>query len=137
MQRVTISLDDDLLEAIDRLSAARGYTSRSESIRDIVRDHIAKERTDLDPQSHCVATLAYVFEHEKRDLARRLTVDHHSHHDISVSTLHVHLDSHDCLEVNVMKGHVGEVREFADTITTQRGVRSSSLHIIPQNGHEP
>jgi CopG family nickel-responsive transcriptional regulator len=131
MQRITISIDDALLEVIDRLGARRGYTSRSEAIRDIVREMDAREAGEGDGNAPCVAALSYVYEHETRDLARRLTSAQHDHHDLSVATLHVHLDHEECLEVAILKGSVGQVRAFGDSLVTQRGVRLHHLHVVP------
>ncbi len=131
MQRISISIDDDLLETIDRLSEQRGYTSRSEALRDIVREAVAREQLAGAGTTPCFATLSYVYEHETRDLARRLTTTQHHHHDLSVATLHVHVNERDCLEVAVLKGSVEDVRSFADGVTTQRGVRLGSLNIMP------
>ncbi|SMF29047.1 transcriptional regulator, CopG family [Tistlia consotensis] len=131
MQRITITIDDDLLEAVDALGARRGYASRSETLRDLLRDALTRQQVGLDASTPCLAALSYVYEHETRDLARRLTTAQHHHHDLSVSTLHVHLDSHDCLEVAILKGTVGEVRALADSVVTQRGVRLGNLHVIP------
>jgi CopG family nickel-responsive transcriptional regulator len=131
MQRITISIDDDLLETIDGLSARRGYTSRSEALRDIVREAITREQSVGAGQTPCLATLTYIYEHETRDLARRLTTAQHDHHDLSVSTLHVHIDERDCLEVAILRGAVQEVRTFANEVITQRGVRLGNLHVMP------
>lgn len=131
MQRITITIDDDLLETIDTISEQRGYASRSETLRDLVRDAVTREQAAVGNDTKCYATLTYVYEHETRDLSRRLTTTQHHHHDLSVSTLHVHVDGHDCLEVAVLKGTVEEVKSFADSVTTQRGVRFGNLHIIP------
>ncbi len=130
MQRITITIDDDLLDAIDAMSARRGYASRSEALRDIVREVVTGETAQAGTTA-CIATLSYLFEHETRELARRLTAAQHDHHDLSVSTLHVHVGTADCLEVAVLKGSVDEVRRFADSVTTQRGVRMGNLHIMP------
>lgn len=131
MQRITVTIDDDLLEVIDRISEQRGYASRSEALRDLVRDATTRELASADGRTQCYATLTYVYEHETRDLSRRLTSSQHHHHDLSVSTLHVHVDNQDCLEVAVLKGSVAEVKSFADSVVTQRGVRFGNLHIIP------
>ncbi|MDE1992711.1 MAG: nickel-responsive transcriptional regulator NikR [Rhizobiaceae bacterium] len=136
MQRITITIDDDLLELIDKISDQRGYASRSETLRDLVRDAVTREQTAVNDATECYATLTYVYEHETRDLSRRLTTTQHHHHDLSVSTLHVHIDGHDCLEVSVLKGAVEEVKSFADSVITQRGVRFGNLHIIPSE-HAP
>ncbi|MFV2737462.1 nickel-responsive transcriptional regulator NikR, partial [Escherichia coli] len=106
MQRVTITLDDDLLETLDSLSQRRGYNNRSEAIRDILRSALAQEAT----QQHGTqgfAVLSYVYEHEKRDLASRIVSTQHHHHDLSVATLHVHINHDDCLEIAVLKGDMG------------------------------
>lgn len=130
MQRITITIDDDLLDAVDGLVAARGYTSRSEAFRDIVRGMMDSQRTKT-PDVPCVATLSYVYDHETRGLASRVTHAHHDHHDMSVATMHVHLDHDACLEVAVLRGSTGDVRAFADGLATQRGVRHAQLHMVP------
>jgi CopG family transcriptional regulator, nickel-responsive regulator len=130
VQRITITIDDDLLEAVDGLMTQRGYTSRSEAFRDIVRDSLDRRNVD-DPKAACIATLSFVFDHATRDLASRLTHAQHDHHDLSVASMHVHLDHDACLEVSVLRGPSGSVTAFADTLATQRGVRHANLHLIP------
>lgn len=131
MQRITITIDDDLLETIDTLCRRHRYTSRSEALRDLVRQAEIRERARHDGRSRCFATLSYVYEHGTRELAKRLTNSQHAHHDLSVATMHVHLDREDCLEVAVLHGSVGEVQALADSITSQRGVRHGNLQILP------
>ena len=130
MQRITITIDDDLLEAVDALMTQRGYASRSEAFRDIVRDKLDRQSTD-DPKAECIAMVSYVYDHATRDLASRLTHTHHDHHDLSVASMHVHLDHESCLEVTVLRGASGTVQAFANTLATQRGVRHAQLHLIP------
>lgn len=132
MQRITLSVDDELVAALDRHMKARRYASRSEALRDILREHQAHERLDKpEDDGFCVATLAYVYDHETRDLGRRLTRAQHRHHDLQVATLHVHLDHEACLEVSVLRGRVKAVRALADDTVSQRGVRHGELHVIP------
>jgi CopG family nickel-responsive transcriptional regulator len=133
MRRITISIDDELLATLERLGERRGYANRSEALRDMVREAIGHERFEQEG-SPCLATLTYVYEHEKRDLARRLTRTQHEQHDLSLATLHIHLDQRNCLEVAVLRGTVDAVRNFADVVTTQRGVRHGRLHILPIEG---
>ena len=134
MQRITISVDEDLLGLVDGLCERRGYASRSEAIRDVLRETQAREAAAGDGKARCVAALSYVYEHETRDLARRLTTAQHHHHDLSVATLHVHLDDEECLEVAILKGTVSEVQAFGDSLVTQRGVRLGHLHVVPVEG---
>ena len=135
MQRITITIDDDLLDAIDRIAAQRGYASRSEAVRDIVRGAAAPHRAVAAGATPCFGALSYVYSHGTRDLARRLTDEGH-HHGVSVASLHVHLNRDDCLELTVLRGTVAAMQAHADAITTQRGVRYGHLHLIPE-GPEP
>lgn len=135
MQRITLSVDDDLLETLDRHMEAHRYTSRSEALRDILRQTQARSQLEADAvrksDGFCIATLTYVYDHETRDLGRRLTQAQHKHHDLQVATLHVHLDHRSCLEVSVLRGSVKAVQAMADDTVSQRGVRHGELHLIP------
>ncbi len=135
MERVTITIDAALLEAIDGLAARRGYASRSEAVRDLVREATDREAA-MAEETPCLATLTYVYDHAVRDLARRLTQSQHEHHGLSVASLHVHLDHEACLEVAVLRGPAGAVRRLADAVTSQRGVRQHSLHLVPVQAAE-
>ena len=134
MQRVTITIDDELAADVDRFMTARGYANRSEAIRDLSRSGLqlaARERGDA---RACVAALIYVYDHERRDLAQRLTHDYHERHDLAQATLHVHLDHESCLEVTVLKGRGAEVQKFADHIIAERGVRHGRVVYLPADG---
>jgi CopG family nickel-responsive transcriptional regulator len=131
MQRITVTIDDELLAAIDTLIVRRGYQNRSEAIRDLARAGMAQldERSLADHQS--VAALAYVYDHERRALAKRLTRAFHDHHDLSLATMHVHLDHESCLEVAVLRGATDDIRYFAGRVISERGVRHGKLIAIP------
>lgn len=134
MQRVTLTLDDDLLAALDALSQRRSYHNRSEAARDLLRGALAQE-APADPEKQGFAVLTYVYEHEKRELASRLVATQHHHHDLSVATLHVHISHDDCLEIAVLKGKRGEIEHFADEVIAQRGVRHGHLQCLAQEPH--
>ncbi|MBV9783217.1 MAG: nickel-responsive transcriptional regulator NikR [Acidisphaera sp.] len=131
MQRVTVTLDDALMAELDRLVAARGYQNRSEAIRDLARAGLQQTATGAAADRHCVAALVYAYDHGVRELAKRLTHAFHDHHDIAVSTLHVHLDHESCMEVAVLKGPAAAVHEFADSVIAERGVRHGRLVVVP------
>ena len=131
MQRTTITLDDDLDARLDEYMAERGYANRSEAIRDLVRGGLEKEVLTGSPDEPCIGAAVYVYDHEARDLARRITGIGHEHHDLSLATLHVHLDHDSCLEVSVLRGKSGDVRHFADHIIAERGVRYGRLVLVP------
>jgi CopG family nickel-responsive transcriptional regulator len=130
MQRITITIDDDLLEVVDALKCQRGYDSRSEAFRDIVRD-VANREQAQESNALSIAVLSYVFDYETRDLAQRLTRLQHEHHDMFAANMRVPLDHTSCLELSALRGSSQAIRGLADTITTQRGVRHASLHIVP------
>lgn len=133
MNRITITIDDDLMAELDRMIERRGYPNRSEAIRDLARAGMKEVAVEAGDLADCVGVLSYVYDHEARDLARRLTQSHHHHHEISVASLHVHLDAGRCLEVSLLKGNTSEVRHFADSITSQRAVTHGELKIIPND----
>jgi CopG family nickel-responsive transcriptional regulator len=132
MERITITIDDELLATVDALVERRGYPSRSEAIRELVRE-AAKNDYAAAGRAPCVATLTYVYDHGVRDLAQRLVNAQHDHHDLGIATTHIHFDHNSCLEVDILRGPVNAIQKFADSITTQRGVRHPNLHIIPLN----
>ena len=133
MQRVTITIDDDLAAELDRFMSAHGYANRSEAIRDLARSGLQQSAHARSGTRPCVAALVYVYEHEKRELARRLTSDYHARHDLAQATLHVHLDEASCLEVTVLKGRGTDVQEFADHIIAERGVRHGHVVYLPSD----
>lgn len=131
MQRTTITLDDDLMSRLDEFMSDRRYANRSEAIRDLVRAGLEQAVVEASPDTQCVGAAVYVYDHEARDLAGRLTRAAHEHHDLSLATLHVHLDHDSCMEVNVLRGTVGDVRQYADHVIAERGVRHGRLLLVP------
>jgi CopG family nickel-responsive transcriptional regulator len=135
MQRVTITIDDDLLAEVDQFMTARSYANRSEAIRDLARSGLQRAARERASSGPCVAALFYVYDHEKRELAQRLTRDYHEHHDLAQATLHVHLDHDSCLEVTVLKGRGADVQHFADHVIAERGVRHGQVVFLPSVAH--
>ncbi len=131
MQRVTITLDDDLMAELDAITAARGYQNRSEAIRDLARAGIREAAEQVPPRRECVAALVYVYDHEARQLSKRLTKAFHDHHELSQASLHVHLDHDTCLEVTVLRGKSSEVQHFGERVIAERGVRHGKLVPMP------
>jgi CopG family nickel-responsive transcriptional regulator len=131
MERVTISLDEGLLGEFDDYIKRKGYENRSEAIRDLLRQQLEADRLAEDRAEQAVACLSYVYNHHQRELTRRLASAQHAHHDLVLSTLHVHLDHENCLEIAVLQGDTGEVRSFAEATIAETGVRHGNLHLIP------
>ena len=131
MQRVTVTLDDDLMAELDRVIESRGYQNRSEAIRDLARAGLKQASIETGTISNSIGVLSYVFDHEARELSRRLTSTFHDHHNLTVSSLHVHLDDRNCLEVGILKGPPAQVQHFAEHVISERFVRYGQLHIMP------
>ena len=131
MQRITITIEDDLLAEIDAAAKARGYQNRSEIIRDLARAGLRQSAENAEASGPCVAALVYIYDHAARDLSKRLVQNFHGHHDLSLATLHVHLDDDSCMEVTALKGASGDVQHFADHIIAERGVRYGRIVMIP------
>jgi CopG family nickel-responsive transcriptional regulator len=130
MDRFTISLDENLANAFDELIRERGYATRSEAVRDILRTHLQRSAEKRNDRGACVANLSYVYNHHERELAERLTRIQHAHHELTVSSMHAHLDHEQCIETVILKGPVKRVREFAEEIIAERGVRHGTLNLV-------
>jgi CopG family nickel-responsive transcriptional regulator len=131
MQRVTVTLDDQLIAELDQLTAARGYHSRSEAMRDVARAGIQQALLESNSAPDCVAALVYVYDHSARDLALRLAELFHEHHDLAVATMHIHLNHESGMEVAMLKGPTRDVQGLADRVLTERGVRHGRMVIVP------
>jgi CopG family transcriptional regulator, nickel-responsive regulator len=133
MQRITITIDDDLAHEIDKRARSRGYQNRSEAVRDLVRAGIAQTRLESGGHgaSNCVAALTYVYDQGTRDLPKRLGNAFRDHHDLSIATTRVALDHDSCLEVALLRGSIDQVEGFAQRIIAERGVRHGRVAVIP------
>jgi CopG family nickel-responsive transcriptional regulator len=121
LTRISISLETPLLDAFDRRNAGRGYATRSEAIRDLIRDRLLREDAER-AESEQVAVVTLVYDHHARELAARLIDKQHHHHRVVVSSLHVHLGERNCLEVSVLRGPGAEVRQLGDELLATKGV---------------
>lgn len=140
MQRYTISLEDSLAEKFDEWIRKHRYENRSEAIRDLLRNRLGDESlSEAMNSGECVACVSYTYDHHQRELGRRLTEDQHAHYDLAVSTLHVHLDADQCLEVTLLRGEVDRVRVQAEGMIAERGVQHGKVHLVPvaaSKGHQ-
>lgn len=124
--RFGVSIDETLLRQFDRLIEEKGYSNRSEAVRDLMRDTLV-EREWGQEDKEIVGTVTLVYDHHTRDLSDKLTEHQHSHHHSIISVLHVHLDAHNCLEVAVVRGSAQEVKRLADELIGTKGVKHGKL----------
>ncbi|MGI8989361.1 MAG: nickel-responsive transcriptional regulator NikR [Bryobacteraceae bacterium] len=128
LSRIGVAIDSDLLEKFDRLIGSRGYTNRSEAFRDLIREELVEKAWES-PESNVVGTVTLVYDHHVRQLNDKLTDLQHDHHRVILSTLHVHLDHDNCLEVLVMRGKAKGVQKIADALISTKGVKHGRLTI--------
>jgi CopG family nickel-responsive transcriptional regulator len=126
--RFGISMEENLLAEFDRLIRKKGYQNRSEAIRDLVRDALVRDHWESQ-ESEVVGTITLVYDHRKRELSERLLEMQHNHHHTVLSTLHVHLDEDNCLEVLAVRGQAKELQRLADQLISQKGVLHGKLTI--------
>jgi CopG family transcriptional regulator, nickel-responsive regulator len=131
LERYTITMPHDLFAAFDRLNGRKGYKNRSEAIRDLVREALVREEW-ANPEERVAATVTLVYDHHTRALADKITEVQHEWGHLVVSTLHVHLDHHNCLEVIVLRGLAGEARKVADALACIKGVKHSRLALTTE-----
>jgi CopG family nickel-responsive transcriptional regulator len=126
--RFGVSMEPNLLDKFDKIIKKKGYSNRSEAIRDIIRKDIIKEET-IAPDSDAIGTLTMIYDHHQGALTNKLLNLQHEHHNEILSTTHIHVDHHNCLEVLVLKGKTGEIKKLADNIRALKGIKHGELVI--------
>jgi CopG family nickel-responsive transcriptional regulator len=134
LERIGVSLDKELLSMFDKVIANQGYQSRSEAIRDLVRRQLSEERL-RHPKAKAVAAVFLVYDHHSTKLTESLIDLQHTHARGPslqvIASLHVHLDEHNCLEVIVLRGRVGEINNVAESILSMKGVKLGRINVVP------
>lgn len=128
LQRIGVAIDGNLLEKFDDLISRRGYTNRSEAFRDLIRADLVNDVAQQ-PSSRIVGTITLLYDHHVRLLSEKLTSLQHEHHGNILSSLHVHLDHDNCLEVIVLRGKAAEIRAIADRLIAAKGVKHGKLTV--------
>ena len=125
--RFGVSIEPDLLEKFDEMIQKKGYATRSEAIRDLVRKSLIERITD--PNTESIGTLTMIYDHHTRNLTDKLLDIQHDHTKEILSTTHIHIDHHNCLEVLVLKGKTGNIKKLADRIKAIKGIKNGELVI--------
>ena len=126
LTRIGVAIDADLLEKFDELIELRGYPNRSEAFRDLIRNELVEESWKS-PESEVVGSVTLVYNHHVRQLNDKLLDLQHDHHNSILSTLHVHLDHENCLEVLLIKGKAAAVNQIANALISTKGVKHGRL----------
>ena len=131
--RFGVSLPQTLIQRFDQLIKQKQYPNRSEAIRDLIRKMLIEEEIVQDQE--VIGVLHLLYDHHKRELSDRLTAIQHDHHDLIISSTHVHLDHDNCLEVILMKGRAGQIRTIADKLIAIKGVKNGQLYLTSQGSN--
>jgi CopG family nickel-responsive transcriptional regulator len=124
--RFGVSIPQELADAFDARIQRKGYRTRSEAIRDIMREYLVNEAWQSE-RGEVVGTVTIVYDHERRELTHTLTELQHHHQSAVICSTHVHLDEHNCLEVVVLRGKAAQVRTIADRLISTKGVKHGKL----------
>ena len=124
--RFTVSLPKTLLDELDRRLVNKGYASRSELVRDLIRERIVEETWERG-DAEVAGVLTIVYDHHQRELTQQILDIQHRQYVHVVATTHVHLDHHNCLEILALKGRGERVYELADRLLGLRGVKHGEL----------
>ena len=124
--RFGVSMDKALLKGFDELISKMGYTNRSEAIRDLIRERLVQQEWQA-TDKETVGTITLVYNHEVHELTETLTTLQHRYHTQIVSTMHIHLDKHNCLEVLIVRGKGKTIKKIADKLQSTKGVKHGKL----------
>jgi CopG family transcriptional regulator, nickel-responsive regulator len=126
LERVSLAIEKSLIERFDALVERDGKANRSEAMRDLIRNRLIEEEVSAG-RGEIVGTLTIVYDHRKRELTDRLTSTAHDHHDQILSSMHVHLDRDNCLEVLALRGRAKDLRHLAEHLLGMKGVKHGKL----------
>ncbi len=128
--RFGVSIEESLLESFDSLVSNRGYATRSEALRDLIRDALVQSHLEAKQQgAEFMGSLTLVYDHHAHDLTARMNGLQHEHHELVVSVLHVHISHDDCMEVIVLRGRINKIRQLADGLLSLKGVKHGKLFV--------
>lgn len=128
VSRFSVSLPPALLEQLDEMTREKGYSNRSQAIADMIRAHLVEHR-QKNSRGEIAGTITLVYNHHKPHVQATLTDIQHDHFDVIISTVHVHLDHHNCLEVLVVRGQGGVIKKIADELIAAKGVKHGKLTV--------
>lgn len=128
VSRFSVSLPPKLLKQLDKMAAEKGYDNRSLAIADMIRSQLVEHRQN-DATGEIAGTITLVYDHHRQHVQETLTSIQHDHHEVILSTVHVHLDHDNCLEVLIVRGQSGVIKKIADELIAAKGVKHGKLTV--------
>ncbi|MGI8788143.1 MAG: nickel-responsive transcriptional regulator NikR [Pyrinomonadaceae bacterium] len=133
--RFGVSIDQDLLENYDRLISERGYATRSEALRDLIREALIQQRVELNSKTRALGSLTLVYDHHASNLLEQMTEIQHNFHDLILSVMHLHVSHDDCMELIALRGKVSEIVNLANGLLSLKGIKNGKLFLTLPSSH--
>jgi len=127
--RFGVSIEQDLLENYDRLIAERGYATRSEALRDLIREALVAQKIEAETDTHVLGSLTLVYDHHASNLVQEMGEIQHSFHDLVLSVMHLHVSHDDCMEVIALRGAVAEIVKLSNALLSLKGIKHGKLFL--------
>ncbi len=127
--RFGVSIEKDLSDNFDNLIAEKGYATRSEALRDLIRDALIEQKIDSHSETHALGSLTIVYDHHASSLLQEMASVQHLHHDLIISVMHLHVNHDDCLEVIALCGKANKINELANSLVSLKGVKHGKLFL--------
>lgn len=134
--RFGVSIEEKLLSRFDSLISEKGYVNRSEAIRDLIRDKLITEEIS-DQKADVMGTLIMIYSHDSSEISDTLNDLQHRYYKNIISTLHVHIDEHNCIEILLLKGKARIVQSISDLLLSTKNVKHGKLILTPTGKHLP
>jgi CopG family nickel-responsive transcriptional regulator len=136
VSRFSVSMPPKLLEQFDAMAQDKGYANRSQAVADMIRDKLVEHHQRMG-REEIAGTITLVYDHHKQHVQASLTDIQHDHHEVIISTLHVHLDHDNCLEVLVVRGQARTIKQIADELIAAKGVKHGKLTVTTTGKEMP
>ena len=127
--RFGVSIEQDLLENYDRLINERGYATRSEALRDLIREALIQQKIEMQAETNALGSLTLVYDHHARNLAQEMGAIQHDFHDNILSVMHLHVSHDDCMEIIALRGLVSDIVELANRLLSLKGIKNGKLFL--------
>lgn len=127
--RFGVSIEQDLLENYDRLIAERGYATRSEALRDLIREALIQQKIEMNSETHALGSLTLVYDHHASNLLQEMAQIQHNFHELILSVMHLHVNHNDCLEIIALRGIVHEIVSLANGLISLKGIKHGKLFL--------
>ncbi len=133
--RFGVSIEQDLLENFDRLIAERRYTTRSEALRDLIREALIQQKIETEAETLALGSLTLIYDHHAGNLLQEMAQLQHNFHQHILSVMHLHVSHDDCMEVIALRGKVSEITKLADGLLSLKGIKNGKLFLtLPSSG---